>query len=193
MPQLREIQRVFHDCEIVSCREVTIDEYKKLNGIILMSTHEEKEIMSCDRCLFLKDGRIIEINIDAITKNDICRLVISVEDSGVGMSIDKVNELLSIEEELTSLEETDKREMLEALGLKVTFGKYVDEYLTSKNKDKTPFASFIHHALKQKSMVTNRIYSSKNKLAGYSVKYNGKGLAGLKDYWELINHEIRGK
>lgn len=25
----KEIQRVFHDCEIVSCREVTIDEYKK--------------------------------------------------------------------------------------------------------------------------------------------------------------------
>lgn len=36
-------------------------EYKKLNGIILMSTHEEKEIMLCDRCLFLKDGKLIEI------------------------------------------------------------------------------------------------------------------------------------
>lgn len=70
---------------------------------------------------------------------------------------------------------------------------YVDEYVMSKNKNKTPFASFIHHALKQKSMVTNRIYRSKNKLAGYSVKYNGKGIGGLKDYWELISHEIRGK
>lgn len=70
---------------------------------------------------------------------------------------------------------------------------YTDEYLKSKDKNKTPFASFIYHALKQKSMVTNRIYRSKNKLAGYSVEYNGKGLGGLKDYWKLINHEIRGK
>ena len=70
---------------------------------------------------------------------------------------------------------------------------YPDEYLASQNKNQTPFGSFIYHALKQKSMITNRIYKSKNKLAGYSVKYNGKGLAGLKDYWDLINHEIRGK
>lgn len=70
---------------------------------------------------------------------------------------------------------------------------YPNEYLASKNKNQTAFGSFIYHALKQKSMITNRIYKSKNKLAGYSVKYNGKGLAGLKDYWDLINHEIRGK
>jgi len=41
--------------------ESWLDEYKKLNGIILMSTHEEKEIMSCDRCLFLKDGVMTDI------------------------------------------------------------------------------------------------------------------------------------
>lgn len=70
---------------------------------------------------------------------------------------------------------------------------YPDEYLASQNKNQTAFGSFIYHALKQKSMITNRIYKSKNKLAGYSVKYNGKGLAGLKDYWDLINHEIRGR
>lgn len=42
--------------------EAWLDEYKKLNGIILMSTHEEKEILLCDRCLFLKDGKLIEID-----------------------------------------------------------------------------------------------------------------------------------
>ena len=49
---------------------------------------------------YTKEG-FIECNVDAIIKNDVCRLVISIEDSGVGMSIDKVNELLSLDTELT--------------------------------------------------------------------------------------------
>lgn len=71
--------------------------------------------------------------------------------------------------------------------------KYPEEYLTSTNKEKTPFSSFMLHTLKQKSMVTNRIYKSKNKLAGYSVEYSGDSLKGLKDYWKLIEHEIKEK
>lgn len=71
--------------------------------------------------------------------------------------------------------------------------KYVNAYLESKNKDETEFNSFILHALKQKSMVTNRIYKSKNKLAGYSVEYNGNSFKGLKDYWKLIEHELKIK
>ncbi|MDD3453075.1 MAG: ATP-binding protein [Bacilli bacterium] len=49
---------------------------------------------------YTKDG-FIALNVDAITKNDVCRLIISVEDTGCGMSIDKVNELLSLDQELT--------------------------------------------------------------------------------------------
>ncbi|MDD3453072.1 MAG: response regulator [Bacilli bacterium] len=48
---------------------------------------------------YTKEG-YIEINADAINKNDVCRLIISIEDTGCGMSIDKVNSLLSINEEL---------------------------------------------------------------------------------------------
>lgn len=40
-------------------------EYKNLNGIVLVSTHEEAEIVACDRCLFLKDGKVMEVE-----KND---------------------------------------------------------------------------------------------------------------------------
>ena len=43
----------------------------------------------------------IEVNVDSIIKNDICRLIISISDSGCGMSLDKVNELLSISNDLT--------------------------------------------------------------------------------------------
>jgi len=46
----------------------------------------------------------IEINVDAITRNEMCRLIISIEDSGIGMSLSKVNELLSMEAELNEEE-----------------------------------------------------------------------------------------
>lgn len=70
---------------------------------------------------------------------------------------------------------------------------YVNSYLATENKNETQFNSFILHALKQKSMVTNRIYKSKNKLAGYSIEYNGNSLKGLKDYWKLLEHELKVK
>ena len=34
---------------------------RMLNGIVLLSTHEEAEIVACDRCLFMKDGMLREI------------------------------------------------------------------------------------------------------------------------------------
>jgi len=43
----------------------------------------------------------IELSIEAITKYDVCRLIIEVEDSGVGMSIDKVNDVLITTSELS--------------------------------------------------------------------------------------------
>lgn len=49
---------------------------------------------------YTKTG-FIDINVDSIVKNDVCRLIISIEDSGIGMSIDKVNKLLIVTESLT--------------------------------------------------------------------------------------------
>ena len=68
---------------------------------------------------------------------------------------------------------------------------YQEEYINAKDVKETNFSNFIIHALKQKSMVTNRIYKSKNLLAGYSVEYNGGSLKGLKDYWQLLEEEIK--
>ena len=48
---------------------------------------------------YTKNG-FIELNVNAIVKYDMCRLMISIEDSGLGMSIDKVNDLLMIDEDL---------------------------------------------------------------------------------------------
>ena len=46
-----------------------------------------------------KEG-YIDVNVDSIIKNDVCRLIVSISDSGIGMSLDKVNELLSLSEEM---------------------------------------------------------------------------------------------
>lgn len=43
----------------------------------------------------------IELSIESIVKYDVCRLIIEVEDSGVGMSIDKINDILVTTSELS--------------------------------------------------------------------------------------------
>ena len=48
---------------------------------------------------YTKEG-FIDLQIDSIVKNSVCRLIVTIEDSGIGMSLDKVNELLSINNEL---------------------------------------------------------------------------------------------
>ena len=62
---------------------------------------------------------------------------------------------------------------------------YVDEYLTSSNKDETFLGKFINAALKQKGMVTTKIFNSGNKLAGISVSYHKSGLQRVKDFIKL--------
>lgn len=46
----------------------------------------------------------IEVTLDVIVKYDMCRLIIVVEDSGCGMSIEKVNNLLTIDDSVNDLE-----------------------------------------------------------------------------------------
>ena len=66
--------------------------------------------------------------------------------------------------------------------------KYQEEYRHAKKeeKDDTFLGRFIVAALAQKSMVTNRIYSSGSKLAGVSVDYRKKGFRGIKAFRKLI-------
>ena len=48
-------------------------------------------------------------------------------------------------------------------------GRYQEEYMNSSDKDNTFLGRFFKHAIRQKSMVTKRIYDSGSMLAGYSV------------------------
>lgn len=66
--------------------------------------------------------------------------------------------------------------------------KYQTEYMDApkEDRDQTFLGRFILAALAQKSMVTNRIFNSGNKLAGLSVDFSDKGFKGIKDFKELV-------
>lgn len=68
---------------------------------------------------------------------------------------------------------------------------YVDEYKNAEDKNGTFLGRFILAALSQKSMVTNKIFSSGNSLAGFSIDYRKKGFGGIKDYMTLVKADMR--
>ena len=73
--------------------------------------------------------------------------------------------------------------------------QYENEYMQAENnaKDDTFLGKFILAALAQKSMVTNQIFHSGSKLAGFSVDFAEKGFKGIRDFRSLVDQAERGK
>lgn len=67
----------------------------------------------------------IELNVSSMIKYDVCRLIISIEDSGIGMDIAKVNDLLELDEEMS---ETDLK-TLGKIDLNLNIVKKIVKYL----------------------------------------------------------------
>jgi len=84
---------------------------------------------------YTKEG-YIEINVNEIIKYDTCRLIIDIEDSGCGLSVEKLNELLKSN---SSLENTDllKLDGLD-VDLKLAFkiAKKIGGYINIKSEEK---------------------------------------------------------
>ena len=59
-------------------------------------------------------------------------------------------------------------------------------------KNETYLGEFILAAMAQKSMVTNKIFTSGSLLAGYSIDFSERGFAGIKDYKMLVEHLQKG-
>ena len=72
--------------------------------------------------------------------------------------------------------------------------RYKDEYLAARKeaKDNTVLGRFFVAALRQKSMVTNKIYKSGNMLAGFSADFAEKGFVGIKDFKKLVDVATSG-
>ena len=73
--------------------------------------------------------------------------------------------------------------------------KYQQEYIDAgeDDKDDTFLGRFFIAALAQKSMVTNKIYSTGNPLAGVSVDYDEKGFQGIEDFKILLKKKLKSK
>ena len=114
-------------------------------------------------------------------------------------------EVAPIEEEIRKIIGTRRLDACEdwkALGEKLSGealepferDRHVQEYLDAAKeaKDDTFLGRFIHGALAHKSMVTNRIFKSGNRLAGVSVEYAEHGLKGIRAYHALVK-KLRGE
>lgn len=97
--------------------------------------------------------------------------------------------------------QTDASEDWKALGERISgceiapfdVKRYQEEYLTADKaqRDMTFLGKFFLAAMAQKSMVTNRIFRSGNKLAGYSVEYKNR-FKGIKDFRGLLPEQKGG-
>ncbi|MEF2837459.1 MAG: DUF6765 family protein [Oscillospiraceae bacterium] len=73
--------------------------------------------------------------------------------------------------------------------------RYQQEYQSAErdSKDGTFLGRFFLAALAQKSMVTNKIFKSRNLLAGFSVDYLEEGFKGIRDFRKLVELAERGR
>lgn len=71
--------------------------------------------------------------------------------------------------------------------------RYQQEYADAEKDKKTDtfLGKFFLAALRQKSLVTNRIYISGNNLAGISIDYNKKGFRGMHDFASLVDDVMK--
>ena len=71
--------------------------------------------------------------------------------------------------------------------------KYQKEYMDAdeSSRDETFLGQFFIAAMAQKSMVTNRIFTSGSLIAGFSIDFREKGFAGVKDFRKLAEQSTR--
>lgn len=112
----------------------------------------------------------IHLNVDELIKNDICRLIISIEDSGSGMSIDKVNELLSLDQELTSEDKKTLEQVILNLNIATKIVKVLGGNILIKSEENkgSEFIIAIEQKIKKEKVTDEKLeqyteVASKNK------------------------------
>lgn len=135
---------------------------------------------------YTKTG-FIELNVNTIIKYDMCRLLISIEDSGCGISIDKVNELLMLDEDLNK----EEIESLETKNVNInTIKKIVSKmggYFTIKSEiDKGTEVKIV---IDQKIELKNNLVDASKYLKKETVLLVSDDNSFLKDVSKLINQK----
>ncbi len=125
----------------------------------------------------------IELNINTISKYDMCRLIIEISDSGIGMSIDKVNYLLMLDEE--SEQKRLETEDVDINTIKKLISK-IGGYFTIKSEENR--GTEIKFVINQKIDVTNVIMID-NYLKKDKVLVASKDMIFLKNITKLIQNK----
>ena len=60
-----------------------LEQYRQMNGIVLLTSHDENEILSCDRCFIMKQGRMAELAGESFTINEVRKEIIIPENNRV--------------------------------------------------------------------------------------------------------------
>lgn len=131
-----------------------------------------------------KNG-FIEFNVNAIIKYGVCRLLIEISDCGGGMEIDKINNILSINEEITKndIEKIDKLNIDLVLShkiIKVLNGNFI---IKSEEGHGTNFLIIIDQKIEEMKKNENL-----KKIENYSKKIlNQDKVLLISDDEEIIN------
>ena len=125
-----------------------------------------------DSIKYTEEG-FIELNINTIIKYGICRLMIEISDSGKGMSIHKINEILNISEKIEEKEQEriDKLDITLPLAHKIiksldgsfiikseenkgsNFLIILDQQIKEENKEKTKLEKYSKKILNEKKIL----------------------------------------
>lgn len=141
----------------------------------------------------------IELSVDAIEKYDVCRLIIEIEDSGVGMSIDKINEVMVTTSELDiddikNLEKLDINLKLCQKSIKLLGGNLM---IRSEVNKGTEVIITIDQKIYQSEFKDNEIEEKTNLNKILVVSYKEEDIEIIKkvinDDTVLINNSFYGK
>lgn len=134
----------------------------------------------------------IDINVDSIVKNNVCRLIISIEDSGCGMSIEKVNKLLDVTDNMTdedlqilnnkNLNINIATKIIRLLGgqLIIKSGENVgsefiiiiDQKINNENNKEKTYDKYFYKANKKRVLLVNDKQRELNTISECLEKYN---------------------
>lgn len=139
----------------------------------------------------------IELSIDTIEKYDVCRLIISMRDSGCGITIDRINEILAVTGEIdkNDIKDMEKLELnmllcqkiIKLLGgnlmIKSEVGKgteisiVLDQRIYKTNDNETILNNYESSIYKNKKVLIvsqnkEEVELIKNKLSNYNISYS---------------------
>lgn len=108
----------------------------------------------------------IELNVDSIVRYGICRLLIEISDSGRGMELEKINEILSVSKEITQ-EEIEK---IDKLNISLTLAHKIIKTLNGSLIIKSEINNGTNFLIAINQKIENKQNNQQKTLEQYSKK-----------------------